>query len=211
MAIVQNPIIGRAKGSVANNTFTKWKTKNVWKSKALTVSNPQTDAQMYNRSKFSLLVHLGSILLSVIRIGFKEISKLVTTSNSFQSINMINDALVYNVDHFEVDYSKLVLSRGSLENTAIGSASATNGSATATVAWNPAPNGSQSNGDKACIVILDEENKGMSLMQVDRNAGTANITLDANATTGDTMHVYLFFSSADKKYQSDSVYMAITV
>ena len=50
---VQNPIIGRAKGSAGGMTFTKVYDKNVARAKAFEVSNPKTSAQVNNRQFFS--------------------------------------------------------------------------------------------------------------------------------------------------------------
>lgn len=52
MTKIQNPIIGRAKGSAGNMTFSKNFDKNVMRSKPMEVSNPRTTAQVTQRDFF---------------------------------------------------------------------------------------------------------------------------------------------------------------
>lgn len=55
MAKVQNPVIGRSKGSAGGMTFAKNHDKNVMRAKAFEVSNPKTAAQVNQRTYFAKL------------------------------------------------------------------------------------------------------------------------------------------------------------
>ena len=57
---VQNPIIGRARGSAGGMTFCKNYDKNVARAKAFEVSNPKTQAQQTQRNFFKQLTALCS-------------------------------------------------------------------------------------------------------------------------------------------------------
>ena len=57
---VQNPIIGRAKGSAGGMTFSKVYDKNVARAKAFEVNNPKTQAQQTQRAFFAELTALCS-------------------------------------------------------------------------------------------------------------------------------------------------------
>ena len=57
---VQNPIIGRARGSAGGMTFCKNYDKNVARAKAFEVSNPKTQAQQTQRAFFGSLTALCS-------------------------------------------------------------------------------------------------------------------------------------------------------
>ena len=57
---VQNPIIGRAKGSAGGMTFSKVYDKNVARAKAFEVNNPKTQAQQTQRAFFADLTALCS-------------------------------------------------------------------------------------------------------------------------------------------------------
>ena len=60
MAKVQNPVIGRAKGSAGGMTFNKVYNKNVMKAKIFEASNPNTAAQQVQRSYFKEVSALAS-------------------------------------------------------------------------------------------------------------------------------------------------------
>lgn len=211
MAIVQNPIVGRASGKVSNNVFTKWKGKNVWKSKPLTVANPQTDGQLKQRSKFQFLVHLASLIGILIKKGFKELAIGKTEYNVFQSKNSLNAFLSWSGLAWVPDYSKLEISQGSLDNTSFAVSGATNGSTSVTATFATSASGNQSTGDSAyALIITPNEAKIISGSRM-RSDGTAVFTLDTAVVTADVVHVFLFFVSADGKKSSDSQYMTATV
>lgn len=211
MAIVQNPIVGRAKGSVSNNTFTKWKGKNIWKSKPLEVSNPQTDSQMRNRAKFQFMVHLAKLIGLLIRKGFKELAIGKTEFNVFQSKNLLNQFLSWNGTAWVPDYSKLVVSQGSLDDTSFTVSGVTNGGTTITVNYDNTASGNQSVGDSCYMLVVTPDdtkiNAGLKL----RSDGSNAITLDTALATGNVVHIYTFFVSADGKKSSDSQYVTVTV
>ena len=60
MAKIQNPVIGRAKGSAGGMTFTKSFANNVMRAKAFEVANPKTAAQTNQRVYFGSLSGLSS-------------------------------------------------------------------------------------------------------------------------------------------------------
>ena len=60
MAIVQNPITGRTKKAFGSAVFAKQYGKNTMRTKPLEVKNPKTLKQKMQRSKFSLMVAIGT-------------------------------------------------------------------------------------------------------------------------------------------------------
>lgn len=211
MAITQNPITGRMYGTLGNAVASKWKGKNTLRSKALSVANPQTDAQMKQRAKFKILTVLGKILSMAIRVGFKETAVAVTQSNRFMSINSNNGYLTWDTDHWEADPSKLELSAGSLDSTSISSVTGTNGGSTMTVNFPTAVDGNKSANDKVYCVIDGNGNGGADIATINRSVGTAVITMDRAVATGEKYNVYLFFNSADGRKQSNTVYFEKTI
>ncbi|MEH0154494.1 DUF6266 family protein [Limibacter armeniacum] len=71
MATVQNPIIGRASGTMANAVFSTWKGINVLKSKPLS-NNSNTEAQQTQRSLFKTVVSMLKYFSQAARVGFYE-------------------------------------------------------------------------------------------------------------------------------------------
>lgn len=202
MAIVQNPIVGRAIGKVANSVFTKWKGRNIWKSKAISVSNPQTDGQLKQRARFSILVRLSSIFLSVIRVGFREQAGSVTEVNAFNSVNQRNQFLVWDGTQWVQDLLQLEISKGSLDPTAVAASGVTNGSSSIVLTFANTASGNQSLGDKLSAVVMYGYNVIAKTEVVSRNVGTYSVALPNALATFDEVTILTFFSSADGKKAS---------
>lgn len=211
MAITQNPITGRMHGTLGNAVASKWKGRNTLRSKALTVANPQTDAQMKQRAKFKILTTLGKMLSNVIRTGFKETAVSVTQFNRFIAINSANDYLTWSIDRWSADPKALQLSDGSLDQTSITSVLATNNSDQVTVNFPTAVDGNKSANDKVICVIEGVDNGGMSIVSVSRSEGNAKVTMDKPVLSNEIYNVYLFFSSADGRKQSSTAYLVKTI
>lgn len=211
MAIVQNPIVGRAIGKVANSVFTKWKGRNIWKSKAISVSNPQTDGQLKQRARFSIIVRLSSIFLSVIRLGMKEQAGDKTEANAFNSINQRNQFLTWDSTQWVQDLSKLEISKGSLDPTAVVASGVTNGSSAIVLTFANTASGNQSLGDKLSAVVMNGEAVVAVSEAVSRNVGTYSVAMPSALATGDEVTILTFFSSTDGKKASNNTAHQVTV
>lgn len=87
MAVTQNPIIGRARGSVATTTFTTWKGLNVIKAKPITVANPSTAGQVRQRGRLRFISRLASRIAPVVRRNFALLAVGKTAFNAFSQAN----------------------------------------------------------------------------------------------------------------------------
>lgn len=87
MAVVQNPIIGRAKNKFSNAVFTTWIGKNVLRSKPLSVSNPRTERQLVNRARIANLAYLAKQFRTVIQETLRSLRQGQTQYNAFARIN----------------------------------------------------------------------------------------------------------------------------
>lgn len=204
MAIVQNPIIGRSKGSFGNAVFSKWKGKNTLRSKALEVANPQTDLQMKQRAKFAILVALFRQMAAVLKTGFREMAVGMSEFNAFQSANLKNNFLGWSGSQWVADFGALVVSKGSLDATSIAANTVTNASAAVTVTFNSTPAGNQSAADTIYCVVMQENGDKYAVLSGARSAGTLTGSLSEAASTGDTFYFYLFGVSPDGRKVSDN-------
>lgn len=211
MAIVQNPIVGRAIGKVANSVFTKWKGRNIWKSKAISVANPQTDGQLKQRARFSIVVRLASILLSILRVGMKEQATTKTESNAFTSINQRNGFLTWVTDAWVQDFSALEISKGSLDATDVTVSAPTSGDPNIDISFDNTASGNQSLGDNFNVVVLNGEDVVSELSGAIRSDGNYTVTMPNAVATGDVINILTFFSSADGKKSSNNTNTTITV
>lgn len=76
MAIIQNPIVGRAKQKFANSIFSTWYGRNVLRSKPLEVRNPRSGKQLTARYELSIRTAILALSLEM----FKRIWKRKATS-----------------------------------------------------------------------------------------------------------------------------------
>lgn len=204
MAIVQNPIIGRSKGSFGNAVFSKWKGKNTLRSKALEVANPQSDLQMKQRAKFAILVALYRKMAAILKTGFHEMAVGMSEFNAFQSTNLKNNFLGWSGSAWVANSSNLVVSKGSLDATSIGVPTATNANATVTVTFDSTPAGNQSAADTIYCVVMQENGDKYAVLSGARSTGTLTGSLSDKPDIGDQFYFYLFGVSPDGRKVSDN-------
>lgn len=84
MAKVQNPVIGRAKGSAGGMTFNKTYDKNIMKAKPFEVKNPKTIAQVNQRVFFaSVSAQAMALNPDQLRAIFPTMPKGISRRNAF--------------------------------------------------------------------------------------------------------------------------------
>ena len=107
MTKVQNPIIGRAKGSAGGMTFSKNSDQNVMRAKAFEVNNPKTTAQTTQRDFFKEVQSIvDSVSPEQLRSLFGDKPKKMSRRNAlFKQV-----AAAYSIDGTtkSVDFSKLL-------------------------------------------------------------------------------------------------------
>ncbi len=103
---VQNPIIGRARGSAGGMTFCKNYDKNVARAKAFEVSNPNTQAQQTQRAFFAELTALCSDF-SEDQLRFLFPSKPKTMSRRNALSKQIAQSYAINGTEKTIDYADI--------------------------------------------------------------------------------------------------------
>ena len=211
MAIVQNPIIGRSKGSFGNAVFSKWKGKNTLRSKALEVANPQTDLQMKQRAKFAILVALYRQQSAILKSGFREMAVGMSEFNAFQSANLRNAFLGWSGSAWVPSFANLVVSKGSLDVTDFDSVTASNGSSSVNIVYPSTVSGNQSSADKILVLIMKDGADEVTILDSTRSSGMIAANFPSVASTGDEYHCYIFGISPDGRKVSDSQYYFLVV
>ena len=104
---VQNPIIGRARGSAGGMTFCKNYDKNVARAKAFEVSNPNTQAQQTQRNFFKQLTALcADFSEDQLRFLFPSKPKTMSRRNALSKQIAESSRVIGNnkiVDYVEID------------------------------------------------------------------------------------------------------------
>ena len=214
MARVQNTLIGKSSGSVGGATFSTWKGINVLKSKAISVSNPKTDAQKLQRSRLTIMVALYRICAEIVTLGFKTLAIGKSEYNAFMSDNIQSATAPATADSAEFVPAQLKLSKGTIGTIPILTMVGTDSSADVDFTWNDAltPIGS-SPGDTAIFAVYNatKDEWGFDTGLDVRSSGGASTAMPSNVATSDVLHGYMFFESASSEEVSDSVYITQTV
>lgn len=88
MAIVQNPLISRASGTVGSSIFSKWKQKNTIRSKSINPYPSPSPAQQLCRDRFMYYSNFFSFVRSYIPVLFTSVSKKISPYNSCMRENI---------------------------------------------------------------------------------------------------------------------------
>ena len=113
MSKSQNPLTGHMRGSMANFTALRSRSKNIIRSKPFEPFDPKTEKQLEQRLKFKLLTDVYNSFGGITDTGFVENRKQLTAYNLFISTNY---RLVYDKSSTNpvIDYSRLLVSKGSI-------------------------------------------------------------------------------------------------
>lgn len=208
MARVQNTLIGKSSGSVGGATFSTWKGLNVLKSKPETVANPQSDNQLMRRSAMTQLVAIFRRIPAAVDAGFKKLAIHMSAFNAWTSYNLRN-AFDYSAPPTaDLNFSSILVSKGTITSTPISTNTATNASPTVTITYpTTIADPGQSTTDKVIAACYNQtqDTWGSATGTATRADGTVSITMPANMVTADQYYVYLAFYNELSGESSDSV------
>ena len=186
---VQNPIIGRARGSAGGMTFCKNYDKNVARAKAFEVSNPKTQAQQTQRAFFAELTALCSDFSDEdLRVLFPNKPKSMSRRNALAK----QIATSYEVNGTEktIDYSDIdTLGNASVMDFGVTTAEFEDDSVIVTLDHNVSDNVSLAN--FMFIAYLVNETKG-EIVNADKegpvSAGKFRVPIPTGWENTDTIH-----------------------
>lgn len=205
MATTKNGLAGGISGIIGNVVGVTRNGSFYLRSRPTHVKNPKTEKQVTQRSKFSITLAFLKTFTPFLRVGFR--SEAVGMKSAF------NAAMSYNMQHavkeedsgFEIDFPKVLVSKGTLPASVILQASIVDGSLC--VKWDDA------HADKAKYsdeVMLLAYNPAKNSAVYDLHAGKRG-TLESYLSLppqwqGDAVETYIAFMLADATRVSDSLY-----
>jgi hypothetical protein len=192
MGTIKQGILGGFNGRVGNVIGSTWKGRSVMKIRPASVTNPNTERQQQQRSKFSLVGRFNRAHRNLIRIGFRAYTKDMTAMNAAMSYNLAN-AVSGTAPDLYIDFSKAALSNGylaALENPVAESTLA----AAVSLSWTDnslASNAHES--DQLIVSVFDSATDEVCYFAgaATRQAGIAVLNLPANWSTR-TVEVFTF-------------------
>lgn len=208
MAVVQNTLIGRARGRVGNVVFSTHKGQNIVKQKPEIVANPRTASQQLARARFTALLAIGLLLRPILPIGFRQFGGQVSWLNKFMSINSTSGLMALSTVTLEYapDWNNLVISDGSMFPTPFtGEATAT----TVTIEWEPNPMANQSEEDLFFMFISGAD--GQETIQGSASRVDGTIVVPMTNTVASELYAVGFFMNPTSLIVSPSYNLNIVV
>jgi len=205
MGKIKQGILGGFSGKVGSVVGSSWKGISYMRGKAVSIKNPQTLQQMKQRNKFALALSVLQPLVAFIRVGFKRYAYKKSEFNAAMSYN-IKNAIVGTYPNYEIDYSKLLVSRGTL--TGANSVTAEEAPGKISLTWeNNSGIGEAKPTDKSLVVAINPV-KGEAAYLTDGapRADQAEELLVSPYWAGDEVEVYMAFISENGKDVATSVY-----
>ena len=214
MAIVQNPLIGRAKNKLGPSVFSTYKGKNVVRSLPLSVTPSNTDKQLSQRTKMSLIVSLYRYAAAAVTLGYKSQASTMSEYNAFTSENLKTGVVVDGVNSAKYSLPGLKFSKGSISKTNFVSFAIVSGSVQ--LDWDSQTSDllpGQAMTDIPVIVVVGASADGKeakALVQAgpgERSEGETSFDFGSALSGYPNVKAYAFFVSADGKNAEDSQIM----
>lgn len=206
MGKIKQGILGGFSGKVGPVIGTSWKGKAVMKSKALSVHDPNTDAQKEQRAKFGLIGAFIARINTFVAVGYKKRAVGMTAQNACLKQN-IDNAISGSYPNFTVNYANMEVSSGKVDLPYNPSATADSG--TLTVVWSDnSGQGDAKAADKA-MVLLYNEAKSQSISDLDigdRSDRTGSVVMPT-AWNGDSVNVWLAMTRTETDDCSKSIHL----
>jgi len=193
-------ILGGFSGSVGTVVgSTNKKGDDIIRAKSKKTRTSNSEAQVNQRTKFALVTQFLQMLNFLLRIGFKSVADIAGMSAyNYASKMALNDAIVGTAPDFELDYSKVLISKGGLGRMKTGTAAIVAGDVS--IQWVNNEKGIGDLTDNAVLLVYNANNFELSYSIGDQTRGSLGGTLPIpNAEIGDKLLVYLFFQSASEQ------------
>lgn len=113
MAEIAKGILGGVSGKVGNLVGTNWRGKNVIRSLPTKKKASPTNSQLLQREKFKIIAQFMTPLIPITSKYFGEIKGTKSRTNLAMSYHL-KEAIIENNGKFEIDYSKVLVTKGEL-------------------------------------------------------------------------------------------------
>jgi len=207
MGTIKQGILGGFSGKVGTVIGGNWKGIDYMRSKAASVSNPKTEAQLDQRARFGAALKFLQPLTSFIRVGFKNYAVKMTAFNSAMSYNL-NNALDGAYPDYFIDYTRALVSRGSLpgafnptvESTIAGQVEFT---------WEDNSSDADANVSDLVLLVVYNPSKQQAITVIGGNSRTAGrqMVTVPKAFSGDEVFCFIAFQNANQSILSNSTFV----
>ena len=208
MGTIKQGILGGFSGTVGTVIGASWKGIDYMRSRATSVSNPNTPAQVQNRAKFAAIVKFLQPLTAFLRVGFKSQAIKKSGFNVAMALNF-KSAITGTYPAFDIDYSKVTVSQGKLPG-ALNPANVAVIGGNVGFTWddNTWETDATANDQAVLVVYNPAKQAAVSVIgAITRAVGSQTVTLP-DSFTGDEVQCYIAFTNANQSVISNSQYVS---
>ena len=198
MGTIKKGILGGFSGKVGTVVGGSWKGISYMRSLPQKVKNPRTAGQVSQRSKFAITMYYLKPMTAFLRTGWKLYAHRQSPINAAMSYALAN-AITGAYPDYEIDPSKVIVSRGSLATAVNANANDAGGSID--ISWDDNSNVSNAKQTDKALIAIANPTKGEAVTITageERMTGYQNTVIPAD-WSGDEVQVYLGFISEDGK------------
>jgi hypothetical protein len=206
MGKINEGILGGFSGKVGAVVGYKWNDINVMRGKpTFKKKRVYSEKQLKNQAQFGIAAVFGNSLTKLLNITFHDYAIKKTGRNAAISY-IIKRAIKSTPTGLELDYEKIVISRGDLPG-AEGATASTGPDSAITFSWtNNTDSRYAKAGDRAIIVLYCPQLKKSLYTISEATRSSSSIILTAPGFRGHTVHSWIGFITANEKEKADSVY-----
>ena len=208
MSLSQNPLTGQMHKSMANFVTTVYRGRNVIRAKVFMPRNVNSNAQQLQRASFKLMVDMYESFGGVTEESFPKRLTIYSPFNAFMKANL-PAAIDKSGGIPVIDYSKVIVSSGSLPKVLAKSAAVGATGITVSYATNTKL-AKVSESDQVILFALTTAGELIMERQVRGKQPLTDILIPyPGITAAEVECCYLFALSEDGKNASDSTYVEI--
>jgi hypothetical protein len=205
MAIISKGILGGFSGTVGTVIGGNWKGIDYMRSLPKPSGKEATDAQIAQRTKFALVVRFMQALSGLVASTFMDSVEQMTGFNKALA-HAIKNAITGAYPAFEINYSAVLVSKGTLPNVQAPAAVA---GAAGIVTWHWTDNSGLSKAtanDRAILVAYSPDLAMCVYTTVGALRSTGTDSLNIPGFSGKTVQTWIGFLSANGKSVANSIF-----
>ena len=204
MGTIKQGILGGFSGKVGTVVGSTWKSVHYMRALAVSFSDPRTEKQKNQRSKFTAAVNFTKAMTPFLRFGYKEFSGQQSAFNAAVSY-ILKHAMKGSGTNVSIDYNKALVTRGSLVPAL--DATVTVNESKVTFAWTDNSGMGDATVTDTAMLLAYNKDKGMAVYDIaaaTRSNAKAELKLPAN-WKDDALAIYLGFCNEDVTNVANSV------
>ncbi len=199
-------ILGAFSGKIGTVVGSSWKGIEYMRSLPKPSSKAPSEQQMIQRAKFALVTGFFRPASALINLGYQSLAQGKSGYN-VATADFIADAIIGAYPDFDIDYSKVLFSKGTLTGAygvAVGSETGL-----VRVSWDDNTNSGTAKATDKMVILVYNASKGQFVYNLstgaERSAGEDTLTMPSEFM-GDTVQVWTAFMTPDKKTFSTSIH-----